>query len=1046
MKRSPIRFLATFLVAAIFLIAAVANAQFQTGNIYGKTTSKDGDLLPGVTVTLTGVGAPLTQVSDAQGNFRFLNLSPGTYQLRAELSGMGSSTRTGINVNVGSNADITMTLNPTVSEAITVTAAAPLLDARKSGTGATIDQVELQSIPTARDPWMILQSTPGVMVDRINVGGTQSGQQSIYISKGAPRNDGTWNVDGVNITDMGATGSSPTYYDFDMFEELQITTGGSDPRIQTSGVQMNMVTKRGTNDYKGSGRYLYAPGSSSADPTVPAEATGYLSQANHVNYVRDYGVELGGPLWRDRAWLWIARGDQKISTWQSAAQPRPTFFIPDDTILRNKNAKINAQFHQSNSFVAAYTEGDKFRNARDLSPSRPFDSAWTQTGPTKIYKIEDTQMFGSSLYLTAMWSKVSGGFGLFGNGGTGPEAPSFWVNPSGIFQENFYTYQTVRPQKQYRLDGSKFVGLMGKDHELKFGFGYRDTPVSSASIYPGPTSGFLTYSSNLAGTSVVSAASCTAQGLPANCAVGYLYRPPQASYSGKYTELYVGDTVMFGNLTLQGGLRYDKQASQILPMSISGNPILSSPLNIECVAALNCTGGRRDAILPGIEFPGQDEALEWKSIAPRIGITYSLGADKKSLVRAAYNRYVSQMGSTVASSSPVGNSYLTFYMTDTNNDNVIQRGELAKLRSVVGINLNAPTSLTSTRRIDYDMNPPTTDELLVGYERELFGDFSVGVTVTHRRTKDLVGVLFEKTQGVGDFYSAADYEPMLCTAIGPGCATIGAPVLAGGSFSANGHTFNTTTVPVYQLKAGLQTPQFSVITNRPDYEQTYNGIELVATKRMSKSWMMRFNGSWNDYSDDCGSGAFANPTPQLNATGIVNGFAAAGGSPACIGGQVAPQSAGSGAFGNVFVNSKWNMNLNGVYVAPWDIHIGANFMTRQGYPAPHRASVTGVRGGNPNVILDPMGDIRFDNVRQIDFRLSKEFRFFNRAGVTVSGEVFNATNERTILQRNTTVLTNAYATAGASAGTYTTTPVANGWRITELQAPRVYRIGAKFNF
>src|SRR5204863_9233843 len=91
---------------------------------------------------------------------------------------------------------------------------------------------------------------------------------------------------------------SPTYYDFDTFEEFQITTGGSDPRIQTAGVQMNMVTKRGTNDYSGSGRYLYVPGSTSAEATVPAEATPYLSLTNKVNYVRDYGGEVGGPVLR----------------------------------------------------------------------------------------------------------------------------------------------------------------------------------------------------------------------------------------------------------------------------------------------------------------------------------------------------------------------------------------------------------------------------------------------------------------------------------------------------------------------------------------------------------------------------------------------------------------------------------------------------------------------------------------------------------------------------------------------------------------------------
>src|SRR5436309_4157825 len=54
---------------------------------------------------------------------------------------------------------------------------------------------------------------------------------------------------------MGALGSSPTYYDFDAFEEMQVTTGGTDATIATGGVVLNMVTKRGTNEWRGSGRY-----------------------------------------------------------------------------------------------------------------------------------------------------------------------------------------------------------------------------------------------------------------------------------------------------------------------------------------------------------------------------------------------------------------------------------------------------------------------------------------------------------------------------------------------------------------------------------------------------------------------------------------------------------------------------------------------------------------------------------------------------------------------------------------------------------------------
>src|SRR5205814_4549641 len=135
-----------------------------------------------------------------------VNLSPGTYSLRAELEGFGSATRAGIVVRIGANADVTMVLNPSVTESITVTGEAPLLDVRKAGTAINVSKVELEKIPTSRDPWTILQQAPSVQVDRINVGGNQSGQQSVYVGKGTTADQNTWNVDGVNITDMGAVG------------------------------------------------------------------------------------------------------------------------------------------------------------------------------------------------------------------------------------------------------------------------------------------------------------------------------------------------------------------------------------------------------------------------------------------------------------------------------------------------------------------------------------------------------------------------------------------------------------------------------------------------------------------------------------------------------------------------------------------------------------------------------------------------------------------------------------------------------------------------
>src|SRR5436190_11072398 len=533
----------------VALIAVSASAQFQTGNIYGKVVAKDGSALPGVTVTLTGVGAPQTAVSDTQGSFRFANLSPGTYALKAELAGFGAAARTGIGVRVGANADVTMTLNPSVTESITVTGEAPLLDVRKAGTAINVSKVELAEIPTSRDPWTILQQSPGVLVDRMNVGGNQSGQQSNYIGKGASVAQNTWNVDGVNITDEGATGSSPTYYDFDSFEEMQITTGGSDPRIQTPGVQLNMVTKRGTNDFRGSGRYFYTPGSMQSEATVPAEAQGYLAHTNEVNFLRDYGAEFGGPIFKDKVWFWAAYAENKISNVNSAFVGAVDTF--DNILLKDTNAKLNAQLMPSNSAVGFYTRGDKIRNARSLGPFRPFETSWKQTGPTSVYKLEDTQIFGQSLYLTGMASKVTGGFRLDPNGGLGATAPTAWRGTDTVWHGNFGFYNTDRPQKQYRLDGSKFFDAGNMSHELKFGYGYRSTPVQSASGWPGATAGYWRFRTD---------SYCSARGLASGCAQGKLFRDSVKSMDETSNDLYVGDTIIAGNLTVQAGLRWDDQS------------------------------------------------------------------------------------------------------------------------------------------------------------------------------------------------------------------------------------------------------------------------------------------------------------------------------------------------------------------------------------------------------------------------------------------------------------------------------------------------------
>src|SRR5256885_1081412 len=205
-------------LVALLAASAIASAQQQTGEIFGKATDQSGAVLPGVTVTLTGpvLLQPLTAVTSETGTYQFPRLDIGVYTVRFDLAGFKTIVHEGVRVTVGFSAQINAQLAvSTVQETVTVTGQSPIVDTRETGTKQTFTNELLQSIPSARDPWVILQQTAGVAMDRENIGGNMSGQQSNYVSRGGMTFNNKWSLDGVDITDMSATGASPSYYDFD---------------------------------------------------------------------------------------------------------------------------------------------------------------------------------------------------------------------------------------------------------------------------------------------------------------------------------------------------------------------------------------------------------------------------------------------------------------------------------------------------------------------------------------------------------------------------------------------------------------------------------------------------------------------------------------------------------------------------------------------------------------------------------------------------------------------------------------------------------------
>ena len=143
-----------------------------------------------------------------------------------------------------------------------------------------------------------MRSVPGVLVDRVNIGGNETGQQSNFTMKGTRPQDAVWTLDGIVVTDMTLAGASPTYFNFDNFQEIQVSTSGQDITQPTGGLGMNFVVKRGTNLFHGAFRGYFGNDGLQAS-NVPRELAALgvtAASADHVNQISDYGFEFGGPI------------------------------------------------------------------------------------------------------------------------------------------------------------------------------------------------------------------------------------------------------------------------------------------------------------------------------------------------------------------------------------------------------------------------------------------------------------------------------------------------------------------------------------------------------------------------------------------------------------------------------------------------------------------------------------------------------------------------------------------------------------------------------
>ena len=279
------RLLRRFLFVSSILAFPIA-ASAQEATLTGTVTDSTGAVLPGVSVTAVheDTGNTFVGVTDERGAYR-IPVRIGAYRVTAELQGFATLTRTGLNLLVGQVAAVSLQLGPsTVQETVSVTAEAPLLDVSTSTLASNVDPRQMSELPVNGRDWTSLALlAPG---NRTNAAGTGTPVQDR--AAGRDMREFQLNLDGQQVTGQLGPGGQPRF-SRDSIAEFQFISNRFDAtQGRSTGVQVNAITKSGTNRFSGSsGGYFRRSKWNAEDPVLHR----VLPMQN-----QQYSETLGGPI------------------------------------------------------------------------------------------------------------------------------------------------------------------------------------------------------------------------------------------------------------------------------------------------------------------------------------------------------------------------------------------------------------------------------------------------------------------------------------------------------------------------------------------------------------------------------------------------------------------------------------------------------------------------------------------------------------------------------------------------------------------------------
>jgi hypothetical protein len=601
-------------LSVLVAFGAPAFAQQTTGTIAGRLVDAQGAAVPGVTVTgrNTQTGFVRTSVTDGEGVYRLTALPVGTYDLVAELQGFTKIESKGIVLNVGQTLDVDMTLKlATVQESITVNAETPLIETSSSSVGGVVDISRIESLPLNGRQFANLAATiPGVGLG-MHSDPTKSSQFSPQINGGNGRNV-NYQIDGGDNND-DTVGGLLQLFPLEAIQEFNFVTQRFKAEYgRSNGGVMNIVTKSGTNNYRGSAFTLFRDKSLNAR-TFSQE----IANIDKTDYRRyQFGGSFGGPIIQNKAHFFGAIERTQQDTKQAVntlglfpgsdgVYPTPyreNLVTLKGTINVNPSNYLSVRYGRNNN---SQPYGATLRNA---------PSAWsTSENKFNSFNVNHNWVIGGSKLNEIVFQYAD-----FKNHIPLSSSEPWLIFPNGVRSgANPNTPQSTEQTKwQFRDDFSWSVtGMGGIGHDFKVGANWIHEPHLFATFNGGATPQ-LTLNSD--------AVSSTVRQVLFNGGAAAVNIPLDL-----YAFYVQDDWRVNDRLTFNLGLRYDY---------VDGVPIGQEPnANFQVMQAAGAAGRFDD--FPLLEEFGLSSRNDGDNWQPRAGFAFDVRGNGRDVIRGGWGLY-----------------------------------------------------------------------------------------------------------------------------------------------------------------------------------------------------------------------------------------------------------------------------------------------------------------------------------------------------------------------------------------------------------------------